>query len=149
MKLSVTPKCHHASEYHACDQLERLWGLADFCEDWVLEQLHQLGLKNNRRTKTVRDRVKKYNLYAHWEHLNGNRIVQKIKKEVIVKRKRKRETASRREETAAALLAAKTADRERALAQDNSQWTGDNKLLSAGDVIMLDAADTLMNNNIA
>jgi hypothetical protein len=49
MKLSVTPKCH-ASEDHACDQLELLKGLvADFCEDWV-EQLHQLGLKNNRRT---------------------------------------------------------------------------------------------------
>jgi hypothetical protein len=43
MKLSVTPKCH-ASEDHACDQLELLKGLADFCEDWV-EQLHQLGLR--------------------------------------------------------------------------------------------------------
>jgi hypothetical protein len=39
------PKCH-ASKDHACDQLELLKGLADFCEDWV-EQLHQLGLKNN------------------------------------------------------------------------------------------------------
>jgi hypothetical protein len=32
MKLSVTPKWH-ASEDHACDQLELLKGLADFCED--------------------------------------------------------------------------------------------------------------------
>jgi hypothetical protein len=51
MKLLVTPDCH-ASEDHACDQLELLKG--DFCEDWV-EQLDQLGLKNNRRIKTIRN----------------------------------------------------------------------------------------------
>jgi hypothetical protein len=70
MKLSVTPKCH-ASEGHACDQLELLKGLADFCEDWV-EQLHQLGLKNNRRRKTIRNRETKYKLCAQWEQLSGN-----------------------------------------------------------------------------
>ena len=31
LKLSVTPKCH-GGETHACDQLELLKGLADFCE---------------------------------------------------------------------------------------------------------------------
>jgi hypothetical protein len=51
LKLSVTPKSH-GSECHACDQLELLQGIADFCEDWS-EQLHQLGLKNDRRTKGV------------------------------------------------------------------------------------------------
>jgi hypothetical protein len=76
--LSVTPKCH-ASEDHAYDQLELLKGLADFCEDWV-EQLHQLGLKNNRRTKTIRNRDRKYKLYTQWEQLSGNREVQGIKK---------------------------------------------------------------------
>jgi hypothetical protein len=39
MELLVTPKCH-ACEDHACDQLELLKGLADFCKDWF-EQLHQ------------------------------------------------------------------------------------------------------------
>ncbi len=78
MELSVTPKCH-ASEDHACDQLELLKGLADFCEDWV-EQLHQLGLMNNRRTKTIRNRDGKYKLYTQWEQLSGNREVQGIKK---------------------------------------------------------------------
>ena len=87
LQLSVTPKCH-GSEDHACDQLELLKGLADFCEDWV-EQLHQLGLKNNRRTKTIRNRDQKYKLYTHWEQLSGNRNVQRIKKEVNQKRKRK------------------------------------------------------------
>jgi hypothetical protein len=74
MELSVTPKCH-ASEDHACNQLELLKGLADFCEDWV-EQLHQLGLKNNRRMKTIRNRDRKYKLYTQWEQLSGNREVQ-------------------------------------------------------------------------
>jgi hypothetical protein len=60
MKVLVTPKCG-ASEDHACDQLELLKGLADFCKDWV-EQLHQLGLKNNRRTKTIRNGDRKYKL---------------------------------------------------------------------------------------
>jgi hypothetical protein len=57
LKLSVTPKCH-GLEHHAADQLEFLQSLADFCEDWWVEQLHQLGLKNNRRTKGVRNRAR-------------------------------------------------------------------------------------------
>jgi hypothetical protein len=64
-------KCH-ASEDHACNQLEFPQGLADFCEDWV-EQLHQLGYKNSRRTKTIRNRDRKCKLYTQqWEQLSGN-----------------------------------------------------------------------------
>jgi hypothetical protein len=60
LQLFVTPKCH-GSEDQAHDKLELLKGLADFCEDWV-EQLHQHGLKNNRRTKTIRNRDRKFKL---------------------------------------------------------------------------------------
>jgi hypothetical protein len=139
LKLSVTPKCH-GSEDHACDQLEFLWGLADFCEDWV-EQLHQLGLKNNRRTKVIRNRERKYELYTKWEQLSGNRSVQKIKKEVHLKRKRKLQNADRAADTEAATLEQKTFHREAALLQDNSQWEGDNMLLSPADIIRLDYED--------
>jgi hypothetical protein len=76
MELSVTPKCH-ASKDHACDQLGLLKGLADFCVVWV-EQLHQLGLKNNRRTKSIRNQDRKYKLYTQWEQLSGNREVQGV-----------------------------------------------------------------------
>ena len=138
LKLSVTPKCH-GSEDHACDQLEFLWGLADFCEDWV-EQLHQLGLKNNRRTKVIRNRERKYELYTKWEQLSGNRSVQKIKKEVHQKRKRKLQN-DRGADTAAASLVQKTFHREAALLQDNSEWEGDNMLLSPGEIIRLDYED--------
>jgi hypothetical protein len=146
LELSVTPKCH-GSEDHACDQLEFLWGLADFCEDWV-EQLHQLGLKNNRRTKTIRDRGRKYKLYTHWEQLSGNRNVQRIKVEVKESRKRKLDN-TRGADTAAALLDEKTYHREAALEEDNSQWTDANKLLSPEEIIRLDAVDRLDNNGIA
>jgi hypothetical protein len=138
MKLSVTPKCH-ASEDHACDQLELLKGLADFCEDWV-EQLHQLGLKNNRRTKTIRNRDRKYKLYTQWEQLSGNREVQGIKKQVNRKRKRNLQN-SKGADTAAALLLQKNNHRQAALEQDNSQWTGENRLLSPEEIIRLDAID--------
>jgi hypothetical protein len=77
MELPVTPKCH-ASEDHACDQLELLKGLVDFCEDWG-EQLHQLGLKDNRRMKIIRNQDRKYKLYTQCEQLSGNGDVQGIK----------------------------------------------------------------------
>jgi hypothetical protein len=138
MELSVTLKCH-ASEDHTCDQLELLKGLADFCEDWV-EQLHQLGLKNSRRTKTIRNRDRKYKLYTQWEQLSGNREVQGILKKVKKKRKRNLQN-SKGVDTAAALLLQKNSHRQAALKQDNSQWTGDNQLLSPEERIRLDAID--------
>jgi hypothetical protein len=79
-----------------------------------VEQLHQLGLKNNRRTKTVRNRNRKYNLHAKWEQLSGNRKVQAIKQEVHKKRKRKLQT-TRGADTERALLIEKTFHREAAL----------------------------------
>jgi hypothetical protein len=140
LQLSVTPKAH-GGEDHACDQLEFLKGLADYCEDWV-EQLHQLGLKNNRRTKTIRDRNRKYQLYAKWEQLSGNRNVQKVKEEVQKKRKRNIKT-TRGLDTEAALQIEKKLYREHALQEDNSQWTGENRLLSPEEIIRLDAEDRL------
>jgi hypothetical protein len=135
MELSVTLKCH-ASDDHACDQLELLKGLVDFCEDWV-EQLHQLGLKNNRRTKTIRNRDRKYKLYAQWEQLSGNREVQgKVNK----KRKRNLQN-SKGADTAAALLLQKNSHGQAALEQDNSQWIGENRPLSPEEIRRLDAID--------
>jgi beta-lactamase class D len=134
----VTPKCY-GSEDHACDQLEFLKGLADFCEDWV-EQLHQLGLKNNHRTRTIRNRDRKYKLYTKWEQLSGNRNIQRIKKEVNENRKQKLQH-NRGTDTAASLLNLKTYHRKAALEQDNSQWTGENLLLSPQEIITLDALD--------
>ena len=141
LKLSVTPKCHR-SEYNACDKLEFPWGLSDFCEDWV-EQLHQLGLKNKGKPKTIRDRDQKYKLYTHWEQLNISRNLQKIKKEVLGKWKRDLENSTRVAEISAALLDATTVHREAAL-----EWTDVNKLLRADKIIRFDALDILENDEI-
>jgi hypothetical protein len=97
-------------------------------------------LKNNRRTKTIRNRDRKYKLYTQWEQLSGNRNVQRIKKEVNKKQKRKLQH-SRGADTAAVLLLQKTYHRQAALQQDNSQWTGENLLLSPEEVIRLDELD--------
>ena len=97
----------------------------------------------------IRDRDRKYKLYTHWYQLNGNRNVQKIKKEVLGKRKRNLDDNTGGAETAAALLYAKTAHREAALEEYNLQWTGVNKLLSSNKITRIDALDILENNNIA
>ena len=116
----------HVINWSSC-----LWGLSDFCEDWVEQQLHQLGLMNNLRMKAIRDRDWKYKLYTpHWEQLSGNQNVQKIKKEVQNNRKRKLGNARGTDTAAAARLGEKTFHRKAALEEDNSQWTGANKLLS-------------------
>jgi hypothetical protein len=44
-------------------------------------------------------------------------------------------------DTAAALLLQKNSHRQAALEQDNSQWTGENRLLSPEEIIRLDAID--------
>jgi hypothetical protein len=68
-----------------------------------------------------------------------------MKKEVLGKRKRKLQNDTGGE-TARALLAAKSLHCETALEEDNSQWTGMNKLLSPEEIIWLDEMDRLDNN---
>jgi hypothetical protein len=92
---------------------ELLKGLADFCEDWV-EQLHQLGLKNIRIMKMIRNRYIKYKIYTQWEQWSGNRNVQRIKKEGNKKQKRKLQQ-SRGADTAAGLLLENTSHCQAAL----------------------------------
>ena len=64
VKLSVTPK-FHASKYRCMRPIEvQRESLSDFCEELV-EQRHQVGLKNNGRTKGVRNRDWKRKLYPN------------------------------------------------------------------------------------
>jgi hypothetical protein len=74
--------------------------------------------------------------------------VQKTKKEAHNKQKRKLDSA-RGADTTAALKIRKISHREAALQQDNSQWTGENELLSAQEIIRLDAQDRLDNDAAA
>jgi hypothetical protein len=139
LNIKVTPKAHGVED-HACDQLEYLLGLADFCEDWV-ERLHQLGLKNNRRTRTISNRDRKYRLYTKWEQISGNREVQSIKTSIHSKRKRELTRTSIGAATAFRIKARKKNNREKALMVDTSQWTGANALLGPATVLIQDAAE--------
>jgi hypothetical protein len=98
----------------------------------------------------IRNEDQLYKLYTQWEQLSGNINVQRIKKEGNEKWKQKLQH-SRGADRAAGLLIEKTYHGEAALQeQDNSQWTGENKLiLSPEDIIRLDALDRLQNNDIA
>jgi hypothetical protein len=98
----------------------------------------------NPRRMTIRNRDPKHKLRTKWEQLSGNRKVQELKNKVHNKRKRKLDS-TRGADTAAALKITKTSHREAALQQDNLQSTGENELLSAHDVIRLDAQDRLNN----
>jgi hypothetical protein len=66
--------------------------------------------------------------------------VQRTKVDVKENRNRKL-WHGRGAETAAALLIEKTFHREAALQQDNSQWTGENRLLEPEEDIMRDAEE--------
>ena len=69
-----------------------------------------------------------------------------IKQEVHKKRKRNLQT-TRGADAERALLIEKTFHRGAALEQDNLQWTGENRLLSPEETVMLDAADGLDDND--
>jgi hypothetical protein len=88
----------------------------------------------------LRNRDRKYKLYTQWEHLSGNQDVQRIKKELNKKQKRNLQH-SKVADTAAGLLLQNTSHHQAALQQENSQWNGENWLLSLEDLIRLDALD--------
>jgi hypothetical protein len=104
------------------------------------------------RTGTIRNRDnRKYKLYTQcWEQLSGNRNVQQqIKKEVHQNRKQKLHHNSRGADTAGSKSSpGEDFHRESALLQDNSQWTGENQLISPEDIIRLDEIDRLNNKTL-
>jgi hypothetical protein len=87
----ITPKIH-VCEDHVADQYRELNGLGDFREDFI-EQLHQQGVKDNSRSKSFRDRARKFLNHSKWEHMSKNpkveTVIKKIKEEG---KKRRRKT---------------------------------------------------------
>jgi hypothetical protein len=53
LTISVTLKVH-ASEDHCIDQIKLYSGIGDYDEEFI-ERLHQLGKKDDVRTKSMRD----------------------------------------------------------------------------------------------
>jgi hypothetical protein len=138
LEIKVTLKAHGVED-HACDQLEFLMGLADFWEDWV-ERLHQLGLKNNRRTRTISNKDRKCQLYTKWEQISGNRQVQSIKRRIHSKRKGEL-TTRRGTDMAYKIQSENKSYRKEALEVDTSQWMGENALLGPSIILRQDPAE--------
>ena len=99
LKIPVTPEMH-AVEMHLVWQFELFKGLFDFREDWV-ELLHQLGLKDNKRSRGLRDRPTKFVAHANWEEMSNHPDVRQAKLEVEAKSKRIFKNPRRRDKESA------------------------------------------------
>jgi hypothetical protein len=69
-------------------QLQLYKGFLELREDWV-ERLHQIGLKDNKRSQGLRDREKKFAAHSKWEELSNHMSVKKVQLEVNNASKRK------------------------------------------------------------
>ena len=73
LDMSVNPKCH-ALEDHLCDQMQCFGGIGDLGEDFI-EQAHQDGIKDSRRTKNAKDWAMAAQWHSNWEHRRKNPLV--------------------------------------------------------------------------
>jgi hypothetical protein len=71
--LSVTVKAH-LLEDHVIDMMTRLNGIGDFMEDFI-EQTHQFGDADERRSNGLQNGTLSVNLHSKWEHVKNNPLV--------------------------------------------------------------------------
>jgi hypothetical protein len=71
--LSVTMKAH-LLEDHVIAMMARLNGIGDFMEDFI-EQTHQFGDADERRSNGLRNRTLAANSHSKWEHVKNNPLV--------------------------------------------------------------------------
>ena len=87
LDISVTVKAH-LLESHSIDQMEFWKGVGDFMEDFI-EQAHQWGDHDERRSSGMRDRGKVAIAHSKWEALKLNPLVVKATMETAASTKRK------------------------------------------------------------
>ena len=74
--------------------MEQWNGIGDFLEDFI-EQVHQFGMREEKRTANMRDRVRAANSHSKWEWLDKmSSDVRIAKEEVKEKTNRKRKTGN-------------------------------------------------------
>ena len=66
LELTVEAPKPHAIEDHLCDQMLRFNGIGDLGEDWV-EQAHQDGIRDEGRSRSIKDRGAAAILHCNWE----------------------------------------------------------------------------------
>jgi hypothetical protein len=87
LSMSVTPKAH-VCERHACKRINT-------SEEWV-ERLHQEHLRDNIRTRSMRDKARKFAHISRWEQANRNSKIDKLIQEIHHNRALKEETKVKR-----------------------------------------------------
>ena len=90
MKISTDAPKFHAFEHHVVEQMRMFGGIGDFVEAFI-EQSHQDGNREEKRTSFMRDRKKAAVSHTRWESIRNLPEVQCRKDEVcrMVTRKRK------------------------------------------------------------
>jgi hypothetical protein len=81
MELSMEAPKVHAVQDHLCDQLIQYQGIGDLMEDFV-EQAHQDGILDDRRTRSIKDKTVVAAIHSHWEHKQKIPTVTMISEEV-------------------------------------------------------------------
>jgi hypothetical protein len=67
MELSMEAPKVHAVQDHLCDQLTQYQWIGDLMEDFV-EQAHQDGIHDDRRTRSIKDKTIVAAIHSNWEH---------------------------------------------------------------------------------
>jgi hypothetical protein len=90
LRLSMNMPKIHGLEDHLIATMERWNGIGDFLEDFI-EQAHQFGMREEKRTANMRDRVRAANSHSKWEWADKmSSDVRIAKEEVKQKTSRKR-----------------------------------------------------------
>jgi hypothetical protein len=94
LRLSMKMPKIHALEDHLAAMMERWNGIGDFLEDFI-EQAHQFGMKEEKRTANMRDRVRAANSHSKWEWADKmSSDVRVAKEEMTKKTSRKRKAGN-------------------------------------------------------
>ena len=89
LRLSMRLPKVHGLEDHLVQQMRRFKGIGCFIEDFI-EQAHQFGMKDEARTRNMRDRARAAISHSKWEWASHNVKVLAAKKEICNKTSRKR-----------------------------------------------------------
>jgi hypothetical protein len=75
LQIPITPKMH-AVKSHLAEQFKYFKGLKNYREEWV-DMLHQVGIKDNKRSSGLRDRNKKFASHSKREEMSKHFEVKK------------------------------------------------------------------------
>jgi hypothetical protein len=94
LRLSMKLPKIHGLEDHLIAMMEQWNGIGDFLEDFI-EQAHQFGMKEEKRTANMRDRVRAAISHSKWEWADKmSSDVRIAKEEVMKKSSRKRKAGN-------------------------------------------------------